>query len=113
MVTGDAQTERHTLWKALALLWGTLLCASVLIYWDAVQTASYSSSLFVCPVWFVVSVVKAQVQRPGIWIAVPRVLLPLVTLALVITNYFLRWYPHPMFIRKVYGFEYGTWQTLD
>lgn len=43
-------------------------------------------SLAVCPVWFLLSLVKNALQRPGWWIAMLRLVVPLLTLALVVSN---------------------------
>jgi hypothetical protein len=42
--------------------------------------------LFACPIWFVVSVIKSAIQRPGWTVALVRAAIPLVTFALVLGN---------------------------
>ena len=76
-----------TAWKAVAPFGGSLLVASVLICNDIIVDGCYIFSVLICPIWFVNSVVRALVQRPSPWIAVARILSPLVTLLLVLVNY--------------------------
>jgi hypothetical protein len=51
-----------------------------------VGTGSFLASLFACPIWFLVSVTKSAVQKPGWTVALVRTAIPLVTLAVVLCN---------------------------
>jgi len=65
---------------------GSLVGAFVMIAWDAVVSGSFTASIFVCPVWCVVSLIKAVIQRPGWKIGLSRILVPALTLGLVLGN---------------------------
>jgi len=56
-----------------------------LLAWD-VGTGSFFASLFACPIWFLVSVIKSAIQKPGWTVALVRAAIPLVTLAVVLGN---------------------------
>ena len=73
---------------SLVPIYGSLLGACVLIFFDMVLTGSYAFSALTCPVWFVISLVKARVQRRNVEVrvAVARVLVPAATLAIVLAN---------------------------
>ncbi len=45
----------------------------------------------VCPVWFLVSVVKGVIQRPGWRIALFRIAVPALTLGIVLVNNVVQW----------------------
>jgi hypothetical protein len=89
MVAEEAE-RRLCVWDAVAALCGSLIGAFVLICLDAVLDGCYLTSLLVCPVWFIVSVVKSLVQRPKPLIASARAAVPLVTLLLVLGNYYVQ-----------------------
>ena len=57
-----------------------------LLAWDAVLTGSFVLSCIVCPVWFLLSIVKNASQRPGWILALLRIAIPALTLGLVLTN---------------------------
>ena len=63
-----------------------MICALVVVLLDVVFTGSYLCSALVCPIWFLTAVVRSVVRRPSFGVAAARVLIPLVTLLLVITN---------------------------
>ena len=58
----------------------------LLLLWDVVLTGSYVWSVLICPVWFVVSIIKNAIQRPGWIIAAIRIAVPAFTLWLAVTN---------------------------
>ncbi|MDD5285972.1 MAG: hypothetical protein PHD54_08940 [Desulfuromonadaceae bacterium] len=68
----------------LRLIRGSLICASVLLLFDAVNGTFISAG--VCPIWFLVSLVKAIKKRPGWGIGVSRIIIPILTLAIVAGN---------------------------
>jgi hypothetical protein len=51
-----------------------------------VGTGSFLASSFACPIWFLVSVTKSAIQKPGWTVALVRAAIPLVTLAVVLGN---------------------------
>jgi hypothetical protein len=69
---------------------GTILCSLVVVIIDVVVDGSYIFSAFVCPIWFLVSVVRTVVRRPSIRVAAARILIPIVTMLLVLANYFVQ-----------------------
>jgi len=60
--------------------------ALVLLAWDAVLSGSFLLSFMVCPIWFLVSVLKNAIQRPGWRLALLRIAIPVLTLGLVLAN---------------------------
>ena len=60
--------------------------AAVLLFFDGAFTASFLWSWIVCPIWFLVSLVKNAIQRPGWGLALLRIGIPALTLALVLAN---------------------------
>jgi hypothetical protein len=65
--------------------------ALFLLLWDAILSGSFEISILVCPVWFLVSVVKNTAERPGWKIAPFRIAIPALTLAIVLANNSLQW----------------------
>ncbi len=61
-----------------------------LVAFDAVLDGSILFSYLTCPIWFVVSVVKNAIQRPGRGIALFRISVPALTLGIVLTNNFVQ-----------------------
>ena len=60
--------------------------AFVLLAWDAAFTGSFLMSNCVCPIWFVFSILKNAIQRPGWRLAFLRIAIPALTLGLVLAN---------------------------
>jgi hypothetical protein len=60
--------------------------AFVLLAWDAAFTGSFGLSFLVCPIWFLVSILKNPIQRPGWRLALLRTAIPALTLGLVLAN---------------------------
>jgi hypothetical protein len=56
-----------------------------------VLTGSFLTSYLACPIWFLVSVVKSAIQRPGWRLALLRIAVPALTLGLVLGNNALQW----------------------
>jgi hypothetical protein len=88
----QSQTERT--WLALIVpdVWyypgikASIGTAFVLLAWDAAITGSFLLSFMVCPIWFLVSILKNAIQRPGWGLAIPRIAMPALTLGLVLAN---------------------------
>jgi hypothetical protein len=70
---------------------GSIIGALVLLAWDAGLFGSYILSMLFCPIWFLVSILKNSIQRPGWTIALARIAIPPLTLALVLANNALQW----------------------
>ena len=60
--------------------------ALALLAWDAVLSGSFLTSFMICPIWFLVSVLKNAIQLPGWGLALFRIIVPAVTLGLVLAN---------------------------
>ena len=56
---------------------------------QSLTVACYSPDL-TCPIWFLVSVVKNVIQRPGQGIALFRIAVPALTLGIVLANNFVQ-----------------------
>jgi hypothetical protein len=65
---------------------GSIWGAFALLIWDAGLFGSFLTSFLFCPIWFLVSIVKNAIQRPGWTIALIRITIPPLTLALVLAN---------------------------
>jgi hypothetical protein len=68
-------------------LWGAIF----LLFWDGLLEGTYITSLLVCPVWFLVSLVKNAIQRPGWRVALIRIAAPALTLGIVWENNAIQW----------------------
>jgi len=60
--------------------------ALMLLAWDAAITGSCLMSILVCPIWFLVSVLKNVIQRPGWRLALIRIAIPPLMLGLMLAN---------------------------
>jgi hypothetical protein len=66
---------------------GLSICgAFTLLFLDVVLFGSYLFSFPVCSIWFLVSILKNAIQRPGWKLAIIRISFPALTLALVLAN---------------------------
>ena len=65
---------------------GSIIGVFILLFWDAAISGSYVMSILVCPIWFIVSILKNAIQRPGWRVALIRIAIPPLTLALVLAN---------------------------
>ena len=72
-------------------IWPSLLGAGILLLFDVVFEGSYLLSILACPVWFLMSVVKNVIVRPGWRLALSRVAIPVLTLGIVLANTALQW----------------------
>ena len=64
----------------------SVVAAAVLLAWDGALTGSYLMSSLVCPIWFLVSLLKNAIERPGWGLALVRIGIPVWTLGLVSAN---------------------------
>jgi hypothetical protein len=90
MAKASVKNRGGRLGDGLTAVRGTLFCSAVVIFLDVVLEGSYLFAALVCPIWFLVGVVRAIVQRPGWCVAAARVLIPVATLLLVLANYSLQ-----------------------
>ncbi len=65
---------------------GSVAGALTLLAWDVALTGSFVMSFIACPIWFLVSILKNAIQRPGWRLAILRTAIPPLTLGLVMAN---------------------------
>src|SRR5688500_5549973 len=65
---------------------GSLGAAALLLAWDAGFSGSFGASMIFCPMWFLVSLLKNAIQRPGWALTLVRIAIPALTLGLVLEN---------------------------
>ena len=65
---------------------GTLICAGVLLGADIVVYGSFLISILVGPIWLLVAVAKAIFRRGDWRVSVARVVIPVISLALIFGN---------------------------
>jgi hypothetical protein len=83
-------SKRHYL-HVISAIRGSLLIAAGVLFWDLALEGFYMFSLLICPFWFLVSVVKNIIMRPGWGLAILRMLLPELTLGIAIINGNMQW----------------------
>ena len=69
----------------------SLMAAMLLVAVDVVISGSFLFSYLACPIWFLLSVVKNVIQRPGWRIALFRIAVPALTLGSVLVNNVVQW----------------------
>jgi hypothetical protein len=65
---------------------GSVVGAAVLLTWDALIGGTFMTSMLVCPIWFLVSLIQNAIERPGWDIALVRIGLPASLFGLVLVN---------------------------
>lgn len=70
---------------------GSLWLAAGVLFWDVGNEGFWGCSLLICPLWFLISVVKNIIQHPGWGIAALRVSMPLLTFAIAFGNGNMQW----------------------
>jgi hypothetical protein len=64
----------------------SVVAAAVLLAWDGAFSGSFLMSMIFCPIWFLVSLLKNAIERPGWGLALVRIGIPALTLGLVRAN---------------------------
>ena len=64
----------------------SVVAAAVLLAWDGALYGSFVMSMIFCPIWFLVSLLKNAIERPGWGLALVRIGIPALTLAIVRAN---------------------------
>ena len=59
--------------------------------YDVAMDGCYTMSMTICPVWFLICIIKNTIWCPGRRIAVVRISMPLVMLAIAVSNGNLQW----------------------
>ncbi len=67
------------------LIRGGLIASLVLLILDVAVYGTFISAI-ICPIWFIVSLVKAIKKRPGWKVGLSRIMIPALTLAIVGVN---------------------------
>ncbi|MCZ2080207.1 MAG: hypothetical protein LC130_35010 [Bryobacterales bacterium] len=67
-------------------IWASIVAAAALLLWDVAFSGWFGASLIFCPIWFLVSVFKNAIQRPGWRLAIVRTGIPVFTLGLAWAN---------------------------
>jgi hypothetical protein len=65
---------------------GSAVGSAVLLAWDVALSGSFLMSWIFCPIWFLVSLLKNAIERPGWGLALVRIGIPALTLGLVWAN---------------------------
>jgi hypothetical protein len=86
MSTASLMNEARQWRDGLTAIRGSLICAAILVFLDVVFHGSFLYSVLVCPVWFLVAIIRAVMLRPRIQVAVARLLVPFATMLLVLAN---------------------------
>jgi hypothetical protein len=73
--------------RGLTAIRGSLICALVVLFVDVILDGGYVFSAVVCPIWFLVGVIRAATQRSRQPVGPAVVLIPLATGLLVAVNY--------------------------
>jgi hypothetical protein len=72
--------------RALSPILGSLILSLILIFCDMVVYGSFLVSAFVCPIWFIVALVRACIWPVTTRLALARILAPAITVILAVVN---------------------------
>src|SRR4051812_19245907 len=64
----------------------SVVAAAVLLAWDGALYGSLVMSSIFCPIWFLVSLLKGAIDRPGGGLALVRIEIPAMTFGLLWAN---------------------------
>jgi len=79
-------SNAHNAWSRFGMRW-TIVTAIALLFMDAIMFGAIGWSCLICPIWFMFSILKNAIQRPGWRLACFRIAVPPITLILVLANY--------------------------
>jgi hypothetical protein len=77
-------------WSNIRGIKTSICIALLLLLSDAACDGSFLFSILVCPIWFIFSILKNVIQRPGWRLALLRIAFPVLTLGLVFANFFVQ-----------------------
>jgi hypothetical protein len=80
------------LFQSVAAVKGSLWLAAGLLLFDVGFEGFYGFSLLICPLWFLISLVKNVVGCKGWGIAIFRISIPALTLAIAVANAQVQWH---------------------
>src|SRR5438105_939647 len=86
MITTSVNSRCVRLCDGLTAIRGSVISSLIVIIVDMFFYGSYIFAALVCPLWFLVAVVRAVARRPSSRVAAARILMPLVTGLLVVAN---------------------------
>src|SRR6478752_488019 len=86
MVMSGAEMRSSGVRDWLFAIRGTLVCAAIVLFFDVIYSGSFLLALFVCPIWFIIAIVRAACGRPSRGVAAAWVLIPVITWLLVVAN---------------------------
>ncbi len=69
---------------------GSLILAIVIIFFDAIDGGTFMLAYMVCPIWFLVALIRASFGRVSARVNTVRVLVPIATGLLVFGNFMLQ-----------------------
>lgn len=69
----------------------SLFGAGFLLLFDVVVSGSFLISMFVCPIWLLISVIKNGIVKPGGHFALFRIAMPVVVLLMALVTTFIQW----------------------
>jgi hypothetical protein len=70
---------------------GSLILAFALIFFDAILDGTLLFSYLICPIWFVVALIRASFSRESTRVITARILAPVLVGLLVFGNYMFQW----------------------
>ena len=73
MVTSRVKSRCPRLRDGLTAIRGAMICSFVVVILDVIVSGSYLFSALVCPIWFLVEVVRAIIRRPSLGVAAARI----------------------------------------
>jgi hypothetical protein len=86
MSTESVKSQSWHIRNELSAIRGTIVCTVLIIFLDVVLSGSYLFAVPICPIWFLVAVVRAVMRPSSAGVVAARILIPIVTLLLVIAN---------------------------
>jgi hypothetical protein len=72
--------------RALSPILGSLILFLILMFWDVVVYGSFLISALVCPIWFVVALVRVSIWPVATRVALARILAPVIAIILAVVN---------------------------
>jgi len=83
--------EGRCCWSSVSAVKGSLWLAAGVLLWDVGIEGFYGFALLACPVWFLISLCKNVISRPGWGIGVFRIAMPVLTLVIAVSNADFQW----------------------
>jgi len=84
-------THPRPRWPNIGPVKGSLWLAAAVLFWDVGMEGCYIFAMLICPLWLLVTFFKNTVWDPGREIAIARISLPVLTLAIAVANGEVQW----------------------